>query len=154
MNLDKVNQWLTLLANLGVLIGIIVVAIELQQTQTEMRAESATMRAQMAIGNSDSRAANRIYELVQKIDSGQILTIEEEYGARNYQETLLRYFENIHYQYELGVLDEQIWQANNNGISRVCDNSLFKYLYPDGRDGVLETFRTSFTDLVFEPCKE
>ena len=51
MNLDSLNSWLTLIANVGVLVGILVVAIELSQTQIAMQAESSATRTQMDIEN-------------------------------------------------------------------------------------------------------
>ena len=40
MNLNKLNNWLTLIANIGVLIGIIVVVVELRQNTTAIEYDS------------------------------------------------------------------------------------------------------------------
>ena len=41
MKLNDLNEWLTLTANVGVLIGIIFLAFEIQQNTSQMRAEAA-----------------------------------------------------------------------------------------------------------------
>jgi hypothetical protein len=47
MNLDKLNQWLTLLANFGVVAGIVFLAIEIRQNQALLEQNHQTMlRAQ------------------------------------------------------------------------------------------------------------
>ena len=40
MNLDKLNQFLTLLANLGVIAGIVFLAMEVQQNTSMMEAQT------------------------------------------------------------------------------------------------------------------
>ena len=44
MNAESLNKWLTLGANIGVLIGLIIVVMELQQTQVMMSAEASMQR--------------------------------------------------------------------------------------------------------------
>jgi hypothetical protein len=151
MKMDNLNRWLTLLANAGVLIGIVVVAIELQQTQTEMTAEASTLRAQMAIDIRDRQTENRIYEIGEKLRTSRELTIEEDDRLRNFISSLMRFFENLHFQYQLGVLDEEIWQGNYSGLSGLCGGSIYQYVFPDGFNDT--THRASFRALVSETCE-
>ncbi len=50
MNLEKVNQWLTLLASIGVLVGIVFLAIEMRNSSD---AVTAQMRDSIAGDTSD-----------------------------------------------------------------------------------------------------
>jgi len=66
MKLSELNNWLTLVTNIGVLVGIGFLVLELQQTQTAMLADSSTTRAQMVI---DRIGLSRGYgEIRQKAD--------------------------------------------------------------------------------------
>jgi len=62
MNMDKVNQWLSLLGNLGVVAGIIFLAIELQnntratEAQTRNSMTENLVSWQMAIGSDEYTA--------------------------------------------------------------------------------------------------
>ncbi len=151
MNIDRLNPWLSLIANLGVLIGIIVVAVELQQTQTAMQADTSTVRAQMAIEHQNISRANNLPELRIKAAKGDELSAEEITRAKEWYDFMLRYFENLHYQNELGVLDNEIWRANLNAIEGLCNDPLFQFTHawPSSNS---TRFRESFVDLVLSPC--
>lgn len=60
MDSNSVSKWLTLGANFGVLVGLIVVVLELQQTQVIMSAESSMQRVQMSRENASLAARNRL----------------------------------------------------------------------------------------------
>ena len=60
--MDKLNQWLTLIANIGVLIGIVFLAFELRQTTDSLAAQSIlelnlANNAEMALIASDASMA-------------------------------------------------------------------------------------------------
>jgi hypothetical protein len=131
MNPDSLNKWLTLTANVGVLIGIIVVVFELRQTQTSMLVESSMQRAQMSRENNAINARNNIQGITNKLVNGEQLTPQEIGNAYEWGDNLLRHFEVMHFQNELGALDEQIWDANIAGLSGFTNSPLFKYLYPE-----------------------
>ena len=42
MDMDKLNRWMTLFANFGVIAGIIVLAVELQQNNEQLKIQIAT----------------------------------------------------------------------------------------------------------------
>ncbi len=154
MNLEKLNQWITLLANLGVLAGIIVVAIELRQTQTEMQGEASTMRAEMMRQTNLWALEFNIDEFGRKVSEGEEPNSDETQRARTFFSNILRYFENLHYQHEIGILDEEIWEANTVTIDRMCrgENLPFSYAYPNGITG--SGYRSSFVELINPPCRE
>ncbi|MCP5347135.1 MAG: hypothetical protein R3F41_14225 [Gammaproteobacteria bacterium] len=152
MNLKNLNEWLTLGANIGVLIGIFVVAIELQQTQVEMRAESNTTRKEMARQNDLIARDLRISELTQKIREGGELTFTERTDAATFFRSLYRHFENLHFQHEQGVLDEETWQSINDSILVQCESPMYRYLFPEGLNQVL--YRVSFREFVNSACNQ
>ena len=162
MYMDSVNKWLTLAANLGVIAGIIIVAIELQQAQTEMRAESSALRAQMSIDNTMLSYQFDIPGLANKIRIGEELTYDEKQQTFTFFISLLRFFETLHYQYQVGALDEEIWQSNLTSLSGLCasENTIFHYTFPDGitRMATAQStrasaqFRSSFYDVLPEGC--
>lgn len=152
MNLEKLNQWLTLIANFGVLIGIFVVAIQLQQTQTEMKAESSTIRAEMLQTANNEALTYNIGGLTRKIDNDEALTEIEDAQARTFINNWLRFLENLHYQNQLGVLDDEIWQGQQQNFVNICNgnNQVYNYLYPEGLIGT--SYRPSFVELMNSYC--
>jgi hypothetical protein len=58
VNLDSINRWLGVLANLGVLIGIFVVVIEVNQNTTAIETDIAWSRAQWVLDYNSPRATD------------------------------------------------------------------------------------------------
>lgn len=107
MNADSVNRWLTLGANFGVLIGIILLLVELDQNATMVRAQTRTELSNGIVDLLGLSANNaQLASLIRRADSGVELTPDEylQYQHRSY--ALFRYLENLHYQYREGLFDE------------------------------------------------
>ena len=72
--MDRLNQWLTLLANIGVIVGIVFLAFEIQQNTEMMKAQTR-----------DSMAAKQMqiaeWVLTSEFEAG--LYDEEEFEARH-----------------------------------------------------------------------
>jgi len=149
---DNLNKWLTLVANFGVLVGLIVVVVELQQTQIIMSAESSMQRAQMSRENASLAARNNISEIEMKLAAGQEITPEELRNATEFAGRLLRHYEVMHYQNQIGVLDEEIWENNADGIRSFISGEIVSHLYPDWpNSGIALRLRKSFVDFTLEP---
>ena len=80
MDLDKLNKWLSLGANVGVLAGIVFLAVELQQNTEILQAQARrdqldarTASGELVITNSD------LAEVAFKASNGEELTPLEEY---------------------------------------------------------------------------
>ena len=113
MQLAKVNGLLAILANIGVLAGIIFVGIEIQQNTsavqsstlqdiTNSTAEALFLRlANPEIGEVIIRGRDDLSSL-SEIDRSQFNT---------YQRVMWLRFQNTHYQYELGSFPERIWES-------------------------------------------
>ena len=107
MDKDRLNRWLTLGANLGVLVGIILLILELDQNREMMRAQT---RNEISVGIVDllSQVATdtQLAGLIRRADSGEDLTPDELVQYEHRTAAMFRYFENVHYQYRLGLYDE------------------------------------------------
>ena len=80
MKLIKFNQWITLTSNLGVIIGIVFLATELQQTNELMESERRFNRLQVVIdGNSSYFENPEIAESLLKKRNGIELTEREDF---------------------------------------------------------------------------
>jgi len=107
MKVKRVNRWLTLGANFGVLIGVILLLVELDQTSTMMRSQ---IRYDVSQGIVDllSLSANneQLASVLRRADNGEELTPDENLQFLHRSIALFRYLENLHYQYRQGLFDE------------------------------------------------
>ena len=126
MDAGKVNRWLTLGANLGVLVGIILILIELNQNADLMRAQMTqargdnvleTYRDLMALDGwleirAKQRAANSTKEWIDSLSP-------TEYERAWYRELIdFHDLRTQFFQYKSGYLDERIWETSARSQAR------------------------------------
>ena len=107
MDADRLNKWLTLGANLGVLVGLILLILEIDQNRQATQAQTRNDIAQGAIGVISLAIDNpNLADIIVRSNRGEELSESEEYMLFSRAEVIFRYWENAHYQYRLGTYDE------------------------------------------------
>jgi hypothetical protein len=126
MDGDKINRWLTLGANIGVLIGIILILAELNQNADLMRAQMTQARGENVMQtyremmHSDHwvairakrRAAESVKEWVESLSPAE------------YERAWYRQLVDFHdlrtqfFQYQSGYLDQRIWESSSTEQAR------------------------------------
>jgi len=122
MKLDKLNQWLTLAANLAVLAGIIFLALEINQNTASMRIDGVRDRNTRLIDQSSlivessilSEALAKVLwrenrcnpnpELIQALNEQEKIVISEYLKANWFR------IDNLREQYESGVYDREFFE--------------------------------------------
>ena len=100
MDTDKVNRWLTLGANLGVLVGIILLVVELEQNREMMQAQTRNELSNSIIHLLSESAGNtELASIMLRANMGDELTPVQFLQYRERQFAMYRYWENVHYQY-------------------------------------------------------
>lgn len=107
MDTDRVNRWLTLVANAAVIAGIVFLGLELRQNTEMMRAQSRTDMSQGAIHLMTLNVNDKVYvEAMLRGFQGKALDeIEEEQLHR----TLIawtEYWDNVAYLHGVGLYDD------------------------------------------------
>lgn len=119
MNTDSVNRWLTLAANVGVFIGLILLLIELDQNSDLVRAQIHQARSDahvwMKEGNADSEfllPAMEEFRLAggsNNLNAMDSLTPIEAARVKLSMEAAHQDYDNLFYQYQHGYLDEEYY---------------------------------------------
>ena len=116
MKSDNVNRWLTLFANFGVLVGILLLLIELNQNSIVMKAQISNERAgqgiELFMSIAESRELSRIDGIL--LDSGfpkdrsaiSELSATEKRQYYWYLRAQRLLIENVLYQQTLGVVHD------------------------------------------------
>lgn len=157
INLDseRLSRWLTLGANLGVLLGIALLILELQQNRSAMRAET---RSAISQGISDQLLQvaldPELSELRFRADSGGSLTEVEKFRYELMQRSLLRYWENVHYQYRVGLYDESEYLAHKRVWAAYINHSeALRSSWCSSRDTMSEDFGRELNSVADSlPC--
>lgn len=117
------GKTISMLANVGVLAGIIFLAYELRQNTiaTELGVAQGHFEATVT-ANQQMIAYPHLAELVAKTIEGGELSRVEELQLNNGYATQLRAWQNSHYQYERGALDEELWRGYSNMLADTLAN--------------------------------
>ena len=119
MNADRVNRWLTLGANVGVVIGLILLLIEIDQNNDLARAQIHQTRAdswgdfRLTLGDSEHllSAWIKFQDAGGPEDPDAIDKLDNLEKSRVRQYLLHRYsdYDNLYYLYKQGYLDEEYY---------------------------------------------
>ena len=117
LNFERVNQWLALLANLGVLVGIAFLVLELRQNTDMMRAQS---RADMSrdVGNLLSMHVNDpayIDAMGRGLRGEELTEIEASQFSRTYN-AMIWHWNNLEYQHRAGLYPTTEYRLQMNII--------------------------------------
>jgi hypothetical protein len=121
MNADKANRWLTLLANFGVVAGLVLLIFEIRQNSELVRAQIHQARADSYIDYTlllaESEYILPIWQKVspigQPIDMDVVRSLDAVDRGRIYLYAQSRAgdYSNLYFQYRNGYLDEEYYQA-------------------------------------------
>jgi len=121
---NLLNRWLTLGANAAVLIGIGLLIVELSQNRDMMRAQT---RHELSMGIVDllqTAASNeQLADVLLRAHAGDGLTATELLQFEMRTNALFRYWEDVHYQYRVGLYDEVEFDRQRNAWRASLANS-------------------------------
>ena len=146
MDSENLNRWLTLGANLGVLIGIILILIELNQNAALMRAQMSQARSDQLRASYEARVHSDYWPaIIAKVEDAsstqewiESLSSEEYERVRVFYLGLLNDLINQSYLCNEGYLDEELCRTNTrNQLRRAMP--ILPYVYNPGASGLLTT---------------
>ena len=120
--LGDINHWLQIIATLGVIASIIFLGFELRQNRQLMKAQIYQSRAEMIQNTflvlSESEHLVPIFNKLEtaRDESASFaeavarLSSEEKIRLGFYYERQIRHLDNMYYQYELGLIDDEYMQ--------------------------------------------
>ena len=121
MDSDRLNRWLTLGANLGVLVGIILILIELNQNADLMRAQMTNARAEGLLSRYNELINSDYWPAIsakrRSVSSTSewlaLLTPEERERVLYVYLSEVNDLRNQFYQYQEGYFPERIWNTSS-----------------------------------------
>ena len=148
MKSKKLNQWLTLGANLAVLVGLILLIIEISQNNEMMRAQTRSGVSDAIIDNIKLGMDPRVIAAYQNQASGKTLSAEEEFLLDAMANATLRLWENTHYQYRKGLFDEEEFEADLVVWREQMMTPEYRKHWEARRNTYSEAFRRQIDDLI------
>ena len=114
----SLDSWVQLIGMLSVVAGLVFVGLEMQQSQKIALAGQQANRVQLFSSMMDANNEQGIdQQKLQMILSGQIpMTEDYAWVVMNGLHRMWWIYENDFLQNELGLMDENIWQAKRNAM--------------------------------------
>ena len=108
---ERINAGITVLANISILIGLVLVAVELNQNTTQLALELEwQVNQKMFENNRDLMGENPAPIYAKSVLRPQELTYEEFQVATAIVLNFLNIWEDRYYLYEQGLSSDQAWQ--------------------------------------------
>jgi hypothetical protein len=150
MDKDRLNRWwLGLAANLGVVAGIVLLVYELEQNREMMRAQTRNeLSVQIVDLLSQVATSDELSSLLFRSESGEPLNDEEIVQFQARALAMLRYFENVHYQYRQGMYDEEEFTAQQEAWRGFMTNAAYVSIWCDWRETFSPDFKVAFEALI------
>lgn len=148
MDSDRLNRWLTLGANLAVLVGLVFLVIEINQNNDMMRAQTRSGITDAIIDNIKIGMDPRVIVAHQKQRNGQPLSDEESILLNQFASATLRLWENTHYQYRNGLFDDAEFDADLAVWREEMQKPEFKLHWSSHRHTYSEAFRTQIDEII------
>jgi hypothetical protein len=105
MNTERLNTWLSFTANVGVILGLIFLAVELRQNSGLMRVQISQSRADAAMASNESSFnSDYLPQIIVKTNAGEELSAEETIRYRDWFRASNRNQDNVLNQYSAGML--------------------------------------------------
>ncbi len=136
MNVDTVNRWLALAANVGVLIGIAFLIVEINQNTQATNTASRDASVEHILNFFEQGMDNQVIARARhKFRSGEELDDFERRQLHNYQYYNFKIFENIHIQYKQGLFSDSEWSKYRRIIKNVLDGNEIALAMWNSRQG-------------------
>jgi hypothetical protein len=100
--------------------------------------------------NTIQLTSDSVQSVLRKYRSGEPLTNDEEYLMEQWFDPFLNYWENNHFQFQMGLLSEEQWISSRNTIKKFARNPIFVEMWTRERD----TWRESFAAEIDEAIRE
>jgi len=138
MDTERLNQWMTLIANIGVIIGVVILAIEIRLTRDAVISATYQARA-AAVQEWDWNLAEstNVSEAIMNFDQSRdqnVLSEIDQFRLNQINLATFNRLDNFYYQYELGLVSQEMYEHAFHAemtvqIPRMVSANLFEHPY-------------------------
>ena len=122
---ERLIEWIALMANCVTILGLLLVILQLRQNRSLMRAQVRHELASTIVDLLNSSANNiQLVGVLRRAGQGEQLTKDEQFQFQLRSNALLRYWEDVHYQYRLGLYDEVEYERQKAAWKATFANSV------------------------------
>ena len=150
-----IQDLIQLLGMVGIIGSLIFVGLEMRQSQRIALAGQQALRTQFFLDGVDALSEpQKSNQKLMEMSLGDIPVTEDyEWVLENVMHRNWWIFENDFVQYDLGLMDENVWQAKLNGMALAYNFCLMRPVY-DSRRNVLDARLINLIEQFPDNCTE
>ena len=149
------GQTINTLANLGVIAGIIFLAVELRQNQQLTAAQTRNSIAQVSVNLIRGEAENpQLLEVIAKGMAGEELTPVEQQQFDLSWASYFPHWQNMHYQYERDLFDEEEYAGLLRARARLLANPAIRAVWCSHLPEASPSFVAAMNERLGDTCPE
>ena len=144
MDTDRLNRWLTLGANIGVLGGLLLLVTEIRQTNAIARAEAINVMTQNTYTILDAYRDSRNIAALDRVEEvgWDELTSEEQLLLSSVEAMFMSHIQNAYYQHELGIYDDGQFEAVLWNMDQSLQSAWRRTNWENAQSSYTREFRT------------
>jgi len=147
------GQSLTILANLGVIAGIVFLGYELQQNQVIVQAQIRNEITRMFIDTSRADISSEMVVINLKKQNGAELSDVEQRRVGIWANIWLTLFENLHYHRREGLYQQEEYEAQYRELENwINSTDTFRDRFCEYRFEYTESFQDVIDNMLERPC--
>jgi hypothetical protein len=153
MDSRKISDWLQVIGVFGVMLSLVFVGIEIRQSREIAIADVFQQKSALAVQVQQGFVSPELFSAaVRKLLSGEVLSPMEKGLLQFGQTPWFQYWENVHFQYEIGLLSEEAWQGSRNAMRNRLSTPIYQEWWESDRLNWRESF-TSEVDTVLSEVR-
>ncbi len=153
MNLDRLNQFIQIAANFGVILSITFLAFELSQNREMMKAQTRHEMSQGVVDLLLTEATNpELSRILNRGLSGEEITGVELERLKIMMGAYFRYWEDVHYQYRAGLYDDSEFSRQKQSWANLLTSRSALEHWCEVRDRHSEAFVMEMDSLLPGEC--
>ena len=155
MNTEQLQNWLQIVGLTGVIVSLMFVGFEIQQSRQIAIADVYQQRTGLLMQASISMYSPEQYnEAHAKRESGVELDSRDKRIVDIARSVWMAYFENNHFQNQLGLLPDEHWQSARNGLRGILQSESVREWWETNRDLHRVSFAAEVDQLIQETLTE
>lgn len=153
MKFDRVNQYLQTGANIGVILSILFLALQVSRTEGVIKAQTRTAVASHATALLFGEASNAdLASIVYRSYAGEELSDEDSFRLARLMQAYFRSWEDIHYQYRVGLFDEEAYSRVREAWRLRLARPGVREVWCSARGSYSEAFVGDIDEILVRKC--
>ena len=155
MKSKALNDWMQLFASVGVILSLIFVGVQIRQSREIAIADIYQQRTALLLQNfSFAVPPETEYSAWMKDRAGEPLGQDEKLALITRYAARIAYWENNHFQYQIGLLPEEQWEASKNSIRGHASRQTFLDAWESERFQLRKSFADEIDEILAEEASK